>query len=547
MQVISAVHMNEFFSSLGGPSADEDTSQQETLFSILMHELGSDGTASDAPAASLDKEAGARPAREPKAKAVEPFADSCIHALAIAAAAVNQVVPEAPAVAESPQKVMATVLTLSHDRAAPRALDSPSQFLPNEGLTSVAPPAKTALLASRLTEPSSDPTPVKFHVEQIPIADVTPVLGGNRAGKVQTAAEVDLKEFPPKEAGTPKHIKDVNPPRNTEALDLKPRSSATSREFWARLDSSPRFTVGDNQAVSPHPLPKPFPPAPTQQGSDVFHVATPSLDSLNAKLRNVQPLNRTEATKGSPRSGSSKNPLISFSRSREAGGRERLDKSPKNEPVRKTAWSKPSLPNDASKTRGAAADLSDASAPDISGEFGALISADQMPEAKGALLRQPPAFDAVSIEAGMNREPSEKRIPAAPIQVAPLLQRMEQSAIRMGVRTPAFGSVEIRTSLRGNHLGLALSAEKGDLKTFMSPEISGLQDSLRRHQFHFEGVRFVETQSASLGARSDADPHSPSQHRAFAAPGHAGHIRKTEAENEDEPITARRKSLSLHV
>ena len=546
MQVMSAVHMNEFLPALAAPSAEEVSSQQETLFSILMQEMGG-GTSSDAPAISLDKEAGARPAREPKAKEPEAAADSSIHALAIAAAAVNQLVPEAPAVAESQPKVTATVLTLSDGSCAPRALDSPSQLLPNENITSLVPPAKTALSPSRLPEPPSDTKPVNFPVEQIAIADVTAALAGNRARKVQTAAVVDSKEFPLKKAGTPNHIKDVDPPRSTEALDLKPLSSPTSREFGARLDSSARFSVGDNQAVFSHALPKSFLPAPTQQSSDVFHITASSLNSSHAKLRNVQPMVRTEATVDSPRSGNSKDPLISISRKRETGGHERLDKSARNEPARKTARSKPGLQIEGSKTGGAAADLSDPSAPDTSGEFGALASADQMPEAKGALLRQPPAFDAVSIEAGMNREPSEKRIPAAPIQVAPLLQRMEQSAIRMGVRTPAFGSVEIRTSLRGNHLGLALSAEKGDLKTFMGPEISGLQDSLRRHQFHFEGVRFLETQSASLGTRSDADPHSQSQHRAFAASGHAGHIRKTEAENEDEPITARKKSLSLHV
>jgi hypothetical protein len=546
---MSAVHMNEFFPTVGGSGAADVSSPLETLFSILIQEMGADGVAVHAPVISLrgDKETDARSAHRPQPKETEPAVASYIGSLAAAAVATNPLPPPAPVVADSRQGVIAAAHTLSGGAAARRAVDLPLQVLPHANSSTVAPDAKTERWFAPSAEPPSHAKPANFPAEQTAVADATPEVEVHRAGKVPASARFDAKEFCAQETRTSDKANDFATPLSASALDFKQQPPLSDGISGIPLDTYARFTVADDNAATPPGAPKSSPPAATEPRSDVFHIAPSSLDSWNAKLRNVQSPDRTEAKQDRLRPGNSKNFHRSVTRAQEAGDGQLPGNPLKHEVAHKAERPKPSLPRDAGKISRTASDLPDIAAPDTAGELATATSGDPTADAKAAQARPAAILDSANIEASLNRETADRRIPAAPIQVTPLLQRMEHSAIRLGVRTPAFGSVEIRTSLRGNYLGMALSAEKGDLKTFMSPEVSTLQDTLRRHHLHFEELRFLETQSVFLDARSDADPNSHPQHQAFASSGQAAHIPKIGADKEEEAMTGREKNLSLHV
>jgi len=83
--------------------------------------------------------------------------------------------------------------------------------------------------------------------------------------------------------------------------------------------------------------------------------------------------------------------------------------------------------------------------------------------------------------------------------------------MHIGLRSTAFGSVEVHTVVRDSQIGLTVGSEKGDLRSFLSPEIPALQSSLGQHALRFDDVRFLAERSNSQSSFSAfADSHSQS-------------------------------------
>jgi hypothetical protein len=97
------------------------------------------------------------------------------------------------------------------------------------------------------------------------------------------------------------------------------------------------------------------------------------------------------------------------------------------------------------------------------------------------------------------------------LQTARLVDRAGQSEMHIGLRSAAFGSVEVHTVVRDSQIGLTVGSEKGDLRTFLGPEIPALQSSLGQHALRFDGVRFLaERSNSQSGFSAFADSQSQS-------------------------------------
>lgn len=106
---------------------------------------------------------------------------------------------------------------------------------------------------------------------------------------------------------------------------------------------------------------------------------------------------------------------------------------------------------------------------------------------------------------------------AGPIETARLVAGAAQSEMHIGLRTQAFGSVEVHTVVRDGQVGLSVGSERGDLRTFLATEVSGLQTTFRQQDLRFESIRFLETSAgttAGFSAGADSQPRSSSQPQA---------------------------------
>ncbi len=140
-------------------------------------------------------------------------------------------------------------------------------------------------------------------------------------------------------------------------------------------------------------------------------------------------------------------------------------------------------------------------------------AANQDSASGGALLpateRQSPA------------EPAPTALPAAgAVEVARLVAGVAQSEMHIGLRTQAFGSVEVHTVVRDSQVGLTVGSERGDLRALLAPEVSGLQTTFRQQDLRFDNIRFLETSAgttAGFSGGADSQPRSSSQQHSSLA------------------------------
>ena len=108
----------------------------------------------------------------------------------------------------------------------------------------------------------------------------------------------------------------------------------------------------------------------------------------------------------------------------------------------------------------------------------------------------------------VNREPSLGGTVSSGVVVARAVEGISASEMHIGLRTQAFGTVEVHTAVRDTQLGLAVNSERGDLRSFLSPEVPSLQTALRQHDLHLETIKFIQQGSPGSGFSSNADSHS---------------------------------------
>jgi hypothetical protein len=72
-----------------------------------------------------------------------------------------------------------------------------------------------------------------------------------------------------------------------------------------------------------------------------------------------------------------------------------------------------------------------------------------------------------------------------------LINHADAVEMRVGMNTSAFGAVEVRTLVRDNQVGVAVGSERGDLHSYLAPEMLDLQNNLQPHELRLEQIRFL--------------------------------------------------------
>lgn len=138
---------------------------------------------------------------------------------------------------------------------------------------------------------------------------------------------------------------------------------------------------------------------------------------------------------------------------------------------------------------------------------------------------------------------------ASTVEVARLVAGVAQSEMHIGLRTQAFGSVEVHTVVRDSQVGLTVGSERGDLRGLLAPEVSGLQTSFRQQDLRFDNIHFLETSAGTTaGFSGGADSHSRSSSQQHASTGGLFTIQNPQEDPVELDVSAgSRVRLNVHA
>lgn len=101
-----------------------------------------------------------------------------------------------------------------------------------------------------------------------------------------------------------------------------------------------------------------------------------------------------------------------------------------------------------------------------------------------------------------------------PVQLAQIVHNAAQSNMRIGLNTASFGSVEVRTTVHANEVGVSIGTEKGDLRSLLTTELPAITGNLQQQNLRLTQVSFHQQGfSSSNNLMSGGD----SQSRSFSA------------------------------
>jgi Flagellar hook-length control protein FliK len=139
------------------------------------------------------------------------------------------------------------------------------------------------------------------------------------------------------------------------------------------------------------------------------------------------------------------------------------------------------------------------------------------PSASGSNHKSENSAPATSPDSAPNLSPNGEppATPATgPVQMAQMVSKAAQSEMRIGLNTSAFGSVEVRTIVHANDVGVVIGSEKGDLRSLLSNELPGIANSLQQQNLRLNQVNFHQGFASSNNQSSGGD----AQPRSFARP-----------------------------
>jgi flagellar hook-length control protein FliK len=131
--------------------------------------------------------------------------------------------------------------------------------------------------------------------------------------------------------------------------------------------------------------------------------------------------------------------------------------------------------------------------------------------------------------------------------MAQMVSKAGQSEMRIGLNTSAFGSVEVRTTVHANDVGVVIGSEKGDLHALLANEIPGIANSLQQQNLRLSQVNFQQGAAFSgnqfSGGGSQARYSSPTQTFPSSLP--AGERSEEELPTYSEIVPSRSSGLSI--
>lgn len=177
------------------------------------------------------------------------------------------------------------------------------------------------------------------------------------------------------------------------------------------------------------------------------------------------------------------------------------------------------------------------------------VTSEGTPREAAACSKSMP--DQANENGGMRSAPADLPQPvlSAGIQSARLMGNDGQAEMRIGLRTVAFGTVEVHAMVHDSQVGLVIGSERGELHRLLGSEVPGLTERLEQQNLRLEGVKFFD-QGASFdaGSRSGSDPRS----RSFSPPrsldpGLRGAQDGREPPNDFENIFESRSGLNVRA
>ena len=100
------------------------------------------------------------------------------------------------------------------------------------------------------------------------------------------------------------------------------------------------------------------------------------------------------------------------------------------------------------------------------------------------------------------------------VQMAQMVNKAAQSEMRVELNTSAFGSVEVRTTVRANDVGVLIGSEKGDLRSLLANELPGIASNLQQQSLRLNQVNFHQ---GFASANQMSSGGGGSQWRSFAS------------------------------
>jgi len=102
--------------------------------------------------------------------------------------------------------------------------------------------------------------------------------------------------------------------------------------------------------------------------------------------------------------------------------------------------------------------------------------------------------------------------------MAQMVSKAAQSEMRIGLNTAAFGSVEVRTVVHANDVGVLIGSEKGDLRSMLANELPGIANSLQQQNLRLNQVNFHQgfAFSNQMSSGGDSQPRSFPSRPAFS-------------------------------
>ena len=168
-------------------------------------------------------------------------------------------------------------------------------------------------------------------------------------------------------------------------------------------------------------------------------------------------------------------------------------------------------------------------------------AANSMPKAEAGVAAGPPESHVNPLPAG---EPATA-VPPGPVHMAQIVNQAAQSEMRVALNTSAFGSVEVRTVVHANDVGVLIGSEKGDLRALLTNELPAIANSLQQQSLRLNQVNFHQGFAFSNNSSSGGE----SQSRAFAfRPATASlpaDVLGEARESTDSQLTGHRSGLSV--
>jgi hypothetical protein len=135
--------------------------------------------------------------------------------------------------------------------------------------------------------------------------------------------------------------------------------------------------------------------------------------------------------------------------------------------------------------------------------------------------------------------------------MAQIVSKAAQSEMRIGLNTSAFGSVEVRTVVRANDVGVLIGSERGDLRSLLANELPGIAQSLQQQNLRLSQVNFHQSFAFSNNTSSGGNSQPRSYLPKSAAPSTTALDERPDSESSDPTelslLRPRSSHLSIHV